>query len=193
MGFYSFAANASHFWLALKGKLFVRFKCQISKKAQAKKENNSNLRWRRAAWLSFRASTSTQSLAAQKMQFNYVNSWADENSANRKARKKTLRGYNGCLKMQSYNEKKGSSSWKIFCVVCFPQKMGLKFTITKKGRLLNRFHIVKALEKSTEATRSIQKCFASWILTWPVPGFELWPRYNREKQVRKNQTQDIHT
>ena len=111
----------------------------------------------------------------------------------KKLEKKTLRGYNGCLKMQSYNEKKGSSSWKIFCVVCFPQKMGLKFTITKKGRLLNRFHIVKALEKSTEATRSIQKCFASWTLTWPVPGFELWPRYSREKQVRKNQTQDIHT
>ena len=36
----------------------------------------------------------------------------------------------GCLKMQNYNE--------------------------KKGRLLNCFHIVKVLEKSTEATRSIQ-------------------------------------
>ena len=45
--------------------------------------------------------------------------------------------------------------------VSLKKEMGLKFTITKKGRLLKRFHIVKALEKSTEATRSIQKCFAS--------------------------------
>ena len=99
----------------------------------------------------------TQSLAAQKMQFNYVNSWADENSANRKARKKTLRGCNGCLKMQSfYNEKKGSSSsWKIFCVVCFPQKRnGVEVHhYKKKVSRLNRSWRVEALEKSAEATR----------------------------------------
>ena len=99
----------------------------------------------------------TQSLAAQKMQFNYVNSWADENSANRKARKKNLRGYNGCLKMQSfYNEKKGSSSsWKIFCVVCFPQKRnGVEVHhYKKKVSRLNRSWRVEALEKSAEATR----------------------------------------
>ena len=52
--------------------------------------------------------------------------------------------------MQSYNEKKGSSSWKIFCVVCFPQKMGLKFTIIKKPE---SFIELEALEKSAEATR----------------------------------------
>ena len=74
-----------------------------------------------------------------------------------KLEKKTLRGYNGCLKMQSfYNEKKGSSSsWKIFCVVCFPQKRnGVEVHhYKKKVSRLNRSWRVEALEKSAEATR----------------------------------------
>lgn len=54
--------------------------------------------------------------------------WADENSANRKwLEKKTLRGYNGCLKMQSLAITKKGSSWEHslgFCVVCFHRKNG---------------------------------------------------------------------
>ena len=92
--FYAIATNnASHLWLALKGKLFVRFKCQISKKAQAKKREQQCGGGSAACCgggldLAVQLELATQSLAAQKMQFNYVNSWADENSANRKARKK---------------------------------------------------------------------------------------------------------
>ena len=43
------------------------------------------------------------------------------------ARKKTLRGYNGCLKMQSLAITKKGSSWEHslgFCVVCFHRKNG---------------------------------------------------------------------
>ena len=96
--FYAIATNnASHLWLALKGKLFVRFKCQISKKAQAKKREQQCGGGSAACCgggldLAVQLELATQSLAAQKMQFNYVNSWADENSANRKARKKNLAG-----------------------------------------------------------------------------------------------------
>ena len=53
-------------------------------------------------------------------------------------------------------KKKGSSSsWKIFCVVCFPQKRnGVEVHhYKKKVSRLNRSWRVEALEKSAEATR----------------------------------------
>lgn len=102
------------------------------------------------------------------MQFNYVNSWADENSANRKARKKTLRGYNGCLKMQSccYTIKKKGSSSAVKNLLCclFPsKKWGWEFSIWKKS-----------VEQSTSYFASNGKMWPFLLNTWCGSLVELW-------------------
>ena len=49
-----------------------------------------------------------------------------------KLEKKTLRGYNGCLKMQSYNEKKGAAVEKSFVLFVSLKKWGWSSPLQKK-------------------------------------------------------------